>query len=65
MNKKPKYEIYYECLKCGDRIYRDTNKKMTSCKCKAIAIDGCEFYTRINGNEEDWKKVRIKIEAQL
>jgi len=63
MNKKPKYKTYYECLKCGDQIPRDTNKKMTSCKCKAIAIDGCEFYTRIIGDSKDWKSVHIKTEG--
>jgi hypothetical protein len=61
LNKRPKYETYYECLKCGDRIPWNTGKKMVSCKCKAIAIDGCEFYTRIIGNKEDLKEVRIKI----
>jgi hypothetical protein len=62
MDKKPKYEIYFECLKCGDRLPRDTNKKMTPCKCGAIEIDGCEFYTRIIGSKEDWKEIRIEIE---
>lgn len=47
MDKKLKQGTYYECLKCGDRIYSDTNKKMMPCKCGAIEIDGCENYTRI------------------
>lgn len=38
----------------------DTNKKMIHCKCKAIAIDGCEFYTRIIGNKKDLKEILIK-----
>jgi len=57
--KKSKYETYCECLKCGDKIPMDTNKQMASCKCKAVAVDGCEFYTRIIGDEKDWKEVRI------
>jgi hypothetical protein len=59
MNKKLKQGVYIECLKCGDRIYFDTGKKMISCKCKAIAIDGCEFYTRIIGNEKDYRSIYI------
>jgi len=47
MDKKLKKGIYYECLKCGDKIYYDTNKKMTPCKCGALEIDGCKHYTRI------------------
>ena len=46
-NKKQKAGTYFECLKCGDRIYYDTGKKMTPCKCGAIEIDGCEFYSRL------------------
>ena len=65
MDKKIKKGIYYECLKCGDRIYYDTNKKMVYCKCKAIAIDGCEFYTRINGNKEDYKSVYINEDGKV
>jgi len=61
MNKKSKYKTYYECLKCGDRIYGDTNKRMTCCKCKAITVDGCEYYTRIIGNKKDWKEIHVKI----
>lgn|GEM_PF-399631 len=47
MKKKMKRGLYYECLKCGAKIYHDTNKKMVYCKCKAIAIDGCKHYIRI------------------
>lgn len=59
MDNKPKKGVYIECLKCGDKIYYDTDKKMTYCKCEAIAVDGCEFYTRIIGNEKDYKSVYI------
>lgn len=47
MNKKLKRGTYYQCLKCGGRIYSDTNKKMISCQCGSISIDGCEHYTRV------------------
>lgn len=46
-NEKLKRGTYYKCLKCGDSIFSDTNKKMTPCKCGVIEIDGCEHYTRI------------------
>lgn len=65
MDKKLKKGIYIECLKCGDRIYYDTDKKMTYCKCEAIAIDGCEFYTRINGNREDYKSIYINDDGKV
>jgi hypothetical protein len=61
MDKKSKYKTYIKCLKCKDKIPIDTNKKMTDCKCKAVAVDGCEYYTRIIGNKEDWKEIRIKL----
>lgn len=47
MSKKLKRGAYYECLKCGDKIYHNTGKKMVYCKCGSLAIDGCEDYTRI------------------
>ena len=42
----------------------NTHKSMTYCKCGKIAIDGCEYYVRVNGNEGDWKiikRVRSKV----
>lgn len=53
-----KKEIYYKCIHCGDEIYWNTHKSMTYCKCKKIAIDGCEYYVRINGNEGDYKIIK-------
>lgn len=61
MTKKKEYKIYFECRKCGDKLPGDTGKKMTYCKCEAIAIDGCQFYTRIIGEEKDWKEIRIEV----
>jgi len=60
LKRKIKFKTYFECLKCGDRLPSDTNKKMTPCKCGAIEIDGCEFYSRIIGNEKDWKQACVK-----
>jgi len=65
MDKKETYKTHYECLKCGDKLASDTNKKMIHCKCKVIAVDGCEFYVRIIGNEKDWKMVRVKQDKKL
>ncbi len=59
MPKKFKKEVYYRCKKCDNEIYWNTHKKMTYCKCGAIAIDGCEYYVRINGNENDYE-IRLK-----
>ena len=55
---KPKKEIYYKCTHCGDEIYWNTHKNLTFCKCERIAIDGCEFYVRINGNEGDFRIIK-------
>lgn len=65
MNKKLKMGTYYQCLKCGDKIYSDTGKKMIDCNCGAIAIDGCEFYTRIIGNREDCRSIYIDENGEV
>jgi hypothetical protein len=54
----PKKEAYYKCNHCGDEIFWNTQKKLTFCKCKKIAIDGCEYYVRIIGNKEDYKIIK-------
>jgi hypothetical protein len=59
MKKKMKKGIYIECLKCGHKIHYDTDKKMTYCKCQAIAVDGCEFYCRVKGDAENYKIIHI------
>ncbi len=53
-----KKETYYRCMRCGDKIYWNTHKNLTFCKCKKIAIDGCEYYVRIIGNKEDYKIIK-------
>ncbi|OHB19041.1 MAG: hypothetical protein A2666_04370 [Parcubacteria group bacterium RIFCSPHIGHO2_01_FULL_47_10b] len=48
---------YYKCIHCGDEIFWNTHKRYTSCSCGKIAIDGCEDYVRIIGNERDYEEV--------
>jgi len=54
-NKK---ELYIKCVKCGDEIYWNTKRNMTSCKCGAIYVDGCEDYIRIGGNKENHIEIK-------
>ena len=56
MALKTKY-IYYKCKKCNDKIFWNTHKKMIYCKCGAIVVDGCEYYVRLIGNQEDFQEV--------
>lgn len=50
----PTTEITYKCKKCGAEIPANTNKNLTSCKCDALAVDGCADYVRVIGDKEDW-----------
>jgi hypothetical protein len=52
-----KTDTYYKCKKCSDEIFWNTHKKYTTCKCGALAVDGCEDYVRLIGNEEDRETV--------
>ena len=56
-NEALKTDTYYKCKKCGDEIFWNTHKKYTSCKCGALAVDGCEGYIRLIGNKEDWEGI--------
>jgi hypothetical protein len=53
-----KIETYIKCNKCGDEIYGNTHKKMTTCKCGAIEVDGCEDYVRVIGKAEDYEEIK-------
>lgn len=53
-----KIETYIKCKKCGTEIYWNTHKKMTSCKCGAVEVDGCEDYVRVIGNKEDYEEIQ-------
>ncbi len=54
---RPKKDIYYKCAHCGDEIFWNTHKKFIECKCKAIYVDGCEYYVRVGGKKEDYKVI--------
>lgn len=54
-NESLKTDTYYKCKKCGDKIPGNTNKNLTTCKCGALGVDGCEDYVRLIGNEKDWE----------
>lgn len=54
---KVKKDLYYKCMHCKTEIFWNTHKSLTFCKCKKISVDGCEYYVRINGNEEDYKVI--------
>ena len=59
---------YYKCAAClpaealakegGDKIFWNTHKKFTYCKCKKMWVDSCEDYIRIGGKEEDRKVIK-------
>ncbi len=55
---KPKKETYYKCTHCKDEIFWNTHKRLITCKCKAIYVDGCEDYVRVGGSVEDYKVVK-------
>ena len=54
---KIKKEVYVKCKKCGDEIFSNTRKKMTYCKCESVAVDGCDYYIRIIGDENNYKTI--------
>ncbi len=56
-NKQDTKRTYYKCKKCKDEIFYDTCKKMIYCKCKAIAIDGCDDYVRVMGDKNDYEVI--------
>ena len=55
--QKTKKKMYIRCKKCGDEILGDTRKRITDCKCGAIAVDGCEFYVRVIGEKENFEEI--------
>ncbi len=54
----PNKQTYYKCTHCEDEIFWNTHKKLTYCKCEKIAIDGCEYYVRIIGDDVDYKVIQ-------
>ena len=53
-----KKEFYIKCVKCSDEISSNTHKRMIYCGCKAIYVDGCERYTRIGGDKENYIEIQ-------
>jgi len=47
-------ETYYQCTYCKDKIFWNTHKKLISCRCGKISVDGCEDYIRIGANQGDY-----------
>jgi hypothetical protein len=43
---------YYECSKCGEKVYCQEDSRMILCKCKTIAVDNCNSYKRVTGREK-------------
>jgi len=52
-----KKEAYYKCRKCGDEIYWNTHKQCVSCRCGALAVDGCADYVRVIGDRKNWRRI--------
>lgn len=48
------------CKHCGTTLPDDTQKKLVYCRCKKIAVDGCEYYCRVIGDEKDWEDIPEK-----
>ena len=53
LKNKIKKQTYYKCKKCGDEIFWNTHKQYIECKRGALAVDGCEYYVRLMGDEKD------------
>ncbi len=56
-----------KCLKCGEVIRSKNRHDMVWCKCKAVAVDGGSWYSKVSGNKEDFEwltEAYNKLEAQ-
>ncbi len=45
-------------MKISNGVNWNTHKKLVYCKCKALGVDGCEFYARLIGDERDRKVIK-------
>ena len=57
-NETTKKRNCIKCKKCGGEILSNTHKKMIYCECESIAVDGCEDYIRVIGNERDYEIIK-------
>jgi hypothetical protein len=46
------------CKKCGDIIEDDKKGTIIECRCKSIAIDETEWYTRLIGDSKNYEEVK-------
>lgn len=52
---------YYECSKCGEKVYCQEDGKMVLCKCKTTAVDNYNSYRRVTGREKASMLKSMKI----
>lgn len=48
---------FHNLARINDMATNTKTKGETYYKCKTIAVDGCEDYIRVIGNEEDYKVI--------
>lgn len=61
MKFKPTYAL--KCKLCEEVIYSRYSGEFRWCKCKSIAIDQTEHYSRVMGNIEDIEEIEnFKVE---
>ena len=53
-----KDKIYLRCKHCGTVVHGDLRGTLIYCKCKKIAIDQTEYYTRILGDDGDYEVIK-------
>lgn len=57
--------LVLECKKCKKFIWSRDTHDFRRCKCGACAIDGGRDYTRISGEEKDFKRHQIEIPSDI
>ena len=53
-----------KCLLCNDVIVSHHRHDFKWCKCKSVAIDGGDEYTRVLGEPENWKLLIEEIKDE-
>lgn len=58
-----------QCKNCKKKIPSNTNKVLVWCGCvdesKRIGVDGCENYTRILGNNENYNIIDEHFDKEI
>ena len=52
-----------QCKKCGDIIWSRTDHDYRSCTCESVSVDGGFSYTRIIGEEKDYKIFELDLDV--